>query len=102
MCAGQQFVTGDAVGEDIGQRIGGCTVKLLGRHVGERSQERPLRRDAGSRGLREQGNPEVHNFHVAVAQQHDVGRLHITVNSAVEMSMVQTGGHLPHDVELLQ
>ena len=102
MFAGEQLVAGDAVRKDVGERIGGRAVELFRRHVRQGADERTLGRDAGRRRLRQQGDAEIHDLHAAVRQQHDVGGLHIAVDDALGVGMVQSRGHLGHDVQLLQ
>ena len=93
--AGQRVLVGAAV--DL------AALDLLRRHVVERAQELPGRGDAdlGERLLAEPEVGEVHVIRLAApghpAEQH-VAWLHVPVDQAVGVGLVQRGGHLGDDV----
>ncbi len=103
----------DAEREDVASAVHFAAEGLLGRHVGDRAEERPGR---GSRAAREDApgvvgasgrrdvcrEAEVEHFHAPFRRDHHVRRLHVPVDHAALVRRSERLGHLPHQLEDLR
>ena len=71
---------------EVGARVEFEALHLLGRHVGRAAGHALEPRDVG---VRDQGDAEVDDAHVAVLRQQDVGRLDVAMDDAARMRVVQ-------------
>ena len=105
--AGGHLVEDDAEREDVGPMIDLLALHLLGRHVGDRPDDRALLGEGLGRHVvvlarvarrGELGESEVEDLHRAVLGDHDVGRLEIAVGDAALVrdgqGLDQRGGDL--------
>jgi hypothetical protein len=69
---------------------------LLGTHVGDRPDDAAGLREARVRQL---GDAEVENLHIAVRGQHDVGRLHVAVDDAAVVRLAKASRHRGGDAQ---
>ena len=92
--AGQKLVQDDAAGKEVAAQVHRLALKLLGRHVGRCAHHGACHRELGRFNPR---NPEVGNFHAAIVQHDEVGRLDVTVRDAVAVGVVQRIQNLLHD-----
>ncbi len=77
---------------DVGAGVHGLPLGLLGGQVGGRAQHG----GGGGEGLggHGPGDPEVHDLHLALRREHDVGRLHVAVDDPGGVGELKGGGHL--------
>ncbi len=97
--AGRHLVQHDAEREDVGARVDGAALDLLGRHVRHRAHDDALTRlgdglEFRSRVCSHLGQAEVEHLHAAVARHHDVGGLQIAMHDALLVSGRQRFGDL--------
>jgi hypothetical protein len=93
--AREQLVSHRAEREDVGPAIHALPHHLLGGHVADRAHHRP---EGGQvRGL-EPGHPEVHHLDAAILGDHDVRGLHVPVDVAVPVCVVERVRHPPHQL----
>ena len=101
--AQEAFVEDDAEGVDVRAAVEGPRCDLLGRQVGDRSDERSRLRQAGFGGRVRQ--TEVHDPHArpgaVLAGDHDVGRLDVAVDDPARVAVLERVGHLDPDVHHL-
>src|SRR4029079_1175394 len=93
--AGEDLEQDQAEGVDVALRRRRLAGQQLRRHVLRRAGER--RAAVGGRG----GDPEVGDADVAVAVEHDVGRLEVAVNDAALVRGGDAGAQLAGDVDRL-
>ena len=102
--------------EDVAPRVGLAALELLGRHVLERPEDRPLLREVLRRGHRRQGRragavrgrredlreTEIQQLRAAL-REHDVPRLEVPVHDTLPVRLVERVGDLhPDRQELVQ
>src|SRR5688572_6812630 len=94
LLAGQELVEHDAGGKEVRPAVHGLAEKLLGRHVGRRSDRRTRLREL--RGL-DARDTEIGNLEVAVRQQDQVRRLDVAVHDALLARVVERVEELAHE-----
>ncbi len=87
--AGQQPVEHDADRVQIGPAIDFVAEHLLGRHVGRRAHHEPVVRQVF--GAADAGDAEVHDLDAAVLGDHHVRRLHVAMDDAGAMRVLERG-----------
>ena len=114
--AGRRLVEDRAEREDVGALIDDLALRLLGRHVGSRTQHHALAgqrchlgghlgRQVPGRRLRVRrqfGETEVEHLEPAVARQHDVRRLEIAMYHALFVRHGERFGDRQGDIERLR
>ncbi len=107
--SGGELVEHDAAREDVGARVEGATLGLLGRHVAGRAEDLALGGEGGlhlgdvGRGGRRGGETEVEHLHHPLLGQHDVVRLEIAVHHALRVGARERRGDPPrHALHLLR
>ena len=88
--AGEELEQDDAERIHVAAAVGGVgfALGLFGRHVGGRAEDLAVHRD-GDFAHFAAGQAEVHEVRLAVAIDHDVGRLQVAVDDALLVGMVQ-------------
>ena len=112
--AGQHLVQHDAERPDVGAPIDGLPLRLLGRHVGGRAENRAhLRRPRRERGrvgevrarcaggIHRLGQTEIEDLHRAVGGDLDVRRLEIAMDDPALVRVLERLGDLLRDRERL-
>jgi len=98
--AGRYFVKHRSQREDVAGSVGRVSPNLLGRHVGERPQNRPRRRFHGgghrqaSHTVRNRrtdaGQSEIQDLHLTVSREKNVFRLQIAVDDAFRVRGIES------------
>ena len=108
--AGEHLVQDAAEGPDVAALVRLASFRLLGRHVGGRTEDhapaghrgpgnRRRRGDVGGSGFRvcELGEAEVQDLHRAVRPERDVGRLQVAVDDPLLVRRLERFGNLFRD-----
>ena len=93
--AGQQLVEQDTGGINIGPRIDHLSHDLFRGHVSGRAQHGARLRH---RGAFDSGDTEIGDFSLALAREHDVGRLDIAMHHAAVVAEFQARQQIAHDL----
>ena len=95
----QQLKKHDAGGENIGSRIDRLSIYLLRRHI---SQAADQLTGASDGLIPDVSNSEVHDFHAAVLEHHDVAGFDVTMNNPVVVRIGQPLTHVANEIDLCQ
>ena len=91
----EELVEDDAEREEVAPAVDRVPRDLLGRHVVRRPEELSRRREVRLLGL---GDPEVGDLHLALGRDDDVRRLHVPVDDAAAVGVVERLGDLADDL----
>jgi hypothetical protein len=94
LAAAEHLVGDGSETEDIRRRADAISRDLLGGHVERRPRE--LAGGSGRRGL-EMGDTEVHHLRRSVGKHHDVPGLHVAMDDALAMGVVERVGDTLED-----
>ena len=99
--AGEHFVQHDTQAKDIGPAIELFAPGLFGRHIRDGPDDSARNRVKGSRGstarYQELGQAEIQDLNVAVAADHDVVGLDVTMNDPGPVRGGESIGNLDSD-----
>ncbi len=113
--AGGHLVEHRAEREEVRARVGRQPARLLGRHVVDRAEDGPgrrqIRRSRGRRGRSrladrrawalELRQAEIEELHLAARRHHHVHRLQVAVDDAFRVRRLERVGHLDPEIEEL-
>lgn len=99
--AGEQFVENDAVRPDVAERVHLRAPEQFRGHINHGSDEIALLGKTGGVVAHQARDAEIHDLDRAIAQDHDIGGLHVAVQDAVLVRTMQPVRDLIHHANLL-